>query len=523
MSTGSPADFLPVRCADDRFECVDVVVSGLRERPAQVFCRDGSGAPVTFGELGRRIAVLQSALDARGLRAGDRVAVMLANEVSHIALIFALILSRLVWVPVNPRLKAEGLRYLLGHSRPNLLITEPALAQGIEPAEQAIPVTTMGDLQEASRVDVPLRLLAGAPGDTLALIYTSGTSGPPKGVIFTHRMLRVASEAVVIVADARDGDRMLFWEPLCHIGGAQLLLLPFLQDVELHLVPRFSASSFWSELAAARATHVHYLGGILDMLAQHPCDVASLSSLRVFWGAAATPAAWRYVRETFGIGLRECYGMTECSSFATVNVDATPMSIGTPLPWIDVELQAEDGSAVAAEEAGEIVLRSAIEGALAAGYLDDDKATRSTMRDGRLHTGDMARRTMGGALQFVGRRSDSMRVRGENVSAWEVERVFAGHPAVELSAAVGVASPLGEQDILLYVKAKPGQALDLPQLRAWGAAQLAPYQLPRYYQQVDGFVTTPSERIRKQFLARDASSAWDAAAVASAAAEPRHR
>jgi crotonobetaine/carnitine-CoA ligase len=215
------------------------------------------------------------------------------------------------------------------------------------------------------------------------------------------------------------------------------------------------------------------------------------------------------------MGLRECYGMTECSSFATVNVDATPMSIGTPLPWIEVELQAEDGSLVPPHEAGEIVLRSGIEGALAAGYLDDEKATRSTMREGRLHTGDMARRGAAGHLQFVGRRSDSMRVRGENVSAWEVERIFAAHPAVELSAAVGVASPLGEQDILLYVKAKPGQTIDLAQLRDWGAAQLPGYQLPRYYQCVSEFVTTPSERIRKQFLSRDVSQAWDAAMFAS--------
>src|SRR5690606_33130644 len=99
------------------------------------------------------------------------------------------------------------------------------------------------------------------PLDPLCIIYTSGTTGAPKGVVFTHRMLRIASEAAILVANIRKGDCAFMWEPLCHIGGAQMLMVPFLVDAELYLVPRFSASRFWNQWKAAKATHLHYLGG----------------------------------------------------------------------------------------------------------------------------------------------------------------------------------------------------------------------------------------------------------------------
>jgi crotonobetaine/carnitine-CoA ligase len=181
------------------------------------------------------------------------------------------------------------------------------------------------------------------------------------------------------------------------------------------------------------------------------------------------------------------------------------MSIGTPLPWVGIELQGDE------PDAGEIVMSSAIDGAVTAGYLDDAATTAATVRGGRLHTGDMARRDAQGRLQFIGRKSDSMRVRGENVSAWEVERAFASHPDVALTAAVGVPSVLGEQDILLYVKTRDDREADFAGLRDWGRRLLAPYQQPRWFRQVQSFVTTPSERIRKQFLSRDTAGCWDAA------------
>lgn len=279
--------------------------------------------------------------------------------------------------------------------------------------------------------------------------------------------MRIASEAALRVADVREGDRLFLWEPLCHIGGAQMLLLPFLETVTLHAVPRFSASQFWSQVERAGATQLHYLGGVLDILMQLPLDAQpDAHTLRVAWGAGVSAAAWEPIQDRLRVRLRECYGMTECSSFATSNPTGKPGSIGRALPWIEIELLDERAQPVKEGEAGEIVLSSKVEGTFLPTYLKNPEATASALRNGKLHTGDRARRDADGDLYFIGRQTDSMRVRGENVSAWEIERIFAAHPAVRLSAALGVASPIGEQDILLNVQFKDAP-VEWESMHAW--------------------------------------------------------
>jgi len=501
--------YFPRRADGDDLDCLPMIAAALASRPNQIYGHTEAGETIEFRQLAAAVGSVQRWLASRGLEPGDHVAVILPNGFAHVAVVIALLLSRLVWIPINARLKADGIRRLLEQSRARLLVSNEDTARMLEELRQVADVADVSHALAFDAAATPAFATA-TPSELFAIIYTSGTSGPPKGVLFTHRMLRVAAEAVVVVADVGHGDRMLVWEPLCHIGGAQLLLLPFMLDVKLFLAPRFAASSFLAEVARNGITHVHYLGGILDYLAR--TDAAASSppkALRVFWGAGASPTAWQYAQHTFGRALRECYGMTECASFATVNADGTPMSIGKPLPWLTLRLQDDTGREVERGKAGEIVLESTIEGVLMAGYFDNPEASGRTLVGGRLHTGDLARRGTEHELYFVGRKSDSMRVRGENVSAWEVERVFAEHPSILQVAAVGVPSEFGEQDILLYVCPKPGAFVDVSRLRSWCSERLAPYQVPRYYRLIDAFSLTPSERVRKEFLPRLADGAFD--------------
>lgn len=510
------------RADDDRLDVVSLLRAGLaapqgNTKPVVVF----EGEAIDRAAMAQRVAALQAWFAARGLTPGDRVAVMLGNSAAQIALIYALMLSGLVWVPVNTRLKGDGLDYLLGHAKPRLLIAEPAFADVLDAADaltaeagqpRDIARFMLGDVltEAAGFAGASLAVTSIAPEHVLCIIYTSGTTGAPKGVLFTHRMMRIASEAAMRVADAHDGDRLFLWEPLCHIGGAQMLLLPFLCDVELHVVERFSASRFWQQCAQSQATQLHYLGGILDILMQLPPDAQPAThSLRVAWGAGVSASAWHATRARLQVALRECYGMTECASFATLNDSDTPGSIGMPLPWLTVELLDDDGHEVPHGEIGEIVLSSDVAGVFLPGYLDNPEASAKALRDGKLFTGDSARRSDDGQLVFVGRRTDSMRVRGENVSAWEIERVFARHPAVAACAAIGVASAIGEQDVMLYVQFRDQDVPAWPALADWAADKLASYQLPRYYRRAARFETTPSERIRKHLLPRETGDAWD--------------
>lgn len=485
-----------------------LLAAGLRRDPARTVVHFEDRA-ITCEDVARHVAQLQRWFAEQGLVQGDRVAVMLGNSPEHVHLIYALSLSGLVWVPVNTKLRAAGLEYLLQHAQPQLFVVD----------DEFDAVTAQLECGAGRRVRLPgfdandRNAEFATPDigvhDPLCVIYTSGTTGAPKGVVFTHRMMRIASEAALRVADVREGDKLFLWEPLCHIGGAQMLLLPFLENVTLHAVPRFSASQFWSQVEHAGATQLHYLGGVLDILMQLPESAQpEAHTLRVAWGAGVSASSWEPIHTRLKVSLRECYGMTECSSFATANIAGKPGSIGRALPWIGVELLDENGRRVKEGEAGEIVLSSRVEGTFLPTYLKNPDATKAALRNGRLHTGDRARRDADGDLFFIGRQTDSMRVRGENVSAWEIERIFAAHPAIRASAAIGVVSDIGEQDILLNVQFK-GEPVEWEAMHAWARERLASFQLPRYYRAVARFELTASERIKKHLLPRSVDDAWD--------------
>ena len=504
----SYSKYFAERHPQDALDCVPLIVAGLRDNPLNAALYFDEHA-VTRAESAQRIAQLQRWFGEQGLVAGDRVAVMLGNSAEHIHLIYALIVSGLVWVPVNTKLRRAGLEYVLEHAEPKLLVSEPLFDEVVDGIECGLTHRVQLPAFDPNDTCATLSAAQVDPFHPLCVIYTSGTTGAPKGVVFTHRMMRIASEAAMQVADVRPGDKLFLWEPLCHIGGAQMLLLPFLEAVEMHVVPRFSATQFWAQIGRSRATQLHYLGGVLDILMQLPDDAQpDTNTLRVAWGAGVSASAWARIESRMQVQLRECYGMTECSSFATLNASGKPGSIGKALPWIGVELLDENGAPVADGEAGEIVLSSRVEGTFLPGYLKNSDATQSALRNGKLHTGDSARRDADGDLYFVGRRTDSMRVRGENVSAWEIERVFAQHPAILASAAIGVASAIGEQDILLNVQFKYAP-VGWDEMHAWAAQRLANFQLPRYYRAVTHFEMTPSERIKKHLLSRDVSDVWD--------------
>lgn len=466
--------------------------------PARIFALV-DGAPLDFGTLDARSDAMAAALRGLGAARGDRVAVMLPNGAGALALVFALAKAGLVWVPLNTALVGDGLRYILGHAKPRLVVADAALLDVLAGIEG---VVTLAALEAAP----PARFEAVLPdpADDFAIGYTSGTTGPPKGVRVSHRMLRLAGEGVLLVSEARDGDVMFMWEPLYHIGGAQMVVVPLLRRAVLHLVPRFSASRFWEEVIAAGATHIHYLGGILQiLLKQEPSAKERAHRVRVAWGGGAPPEIWDAVRARFGVELRECYGMTEASSFSTANRNSAQGSVGTAMPWFTVSLLGPPG------ERGEIVVRAHDPLALTRGYLDNPEATARALRDGALHTGDQGSFDAEGNLFFHGRLSDSARVRGENIGAWEVESVAAQHPDIADCAMIGVAAEVGEQEIKLFVQPKPGVALDPAALSAWLETRLARHQRPRYIAVVESFERTPSQRIMKHRLSRTTDDAWD--------------
>lgn len=486
--------------------------------PEQVFARF-NGEPITFAALDAMSGALAAGLRRRGLKAGDRVAVMMRNSRHSLAVLFGLARAGVVWVPVNAQLRGDGLSYILEHCEPGAVICDGELAETIGESGAKLPADVLilaGNPSDPSSLETILasgEAFAEEPptaNDVFAIMYTSGTTGRPKGVLVTHGMMRLASEAVRTLSVARAGDVFFVWEPLYHIGGAQLIVLPIIEDLSLAMVDRFSASRFWDQVRSYGATHIHYLGGVLQILLKQPeSELDRKHPVRIAWGGGCPREVWPFFRERFGVEMRECYGMTEASSITTCNATGVVGAVGRPMPWFSVDILNDRAEPVPTGEKGEIVVRSSLEGALFKGYLRDPEATGKTLRNGALHTGDSGSFDVDGNLWFHGRLTDSVRCKGENVSAWEVEHVAASHPAVEDCAMIGVAADVGEQDIKLFIKPKNGSAIQPAEISRWLGMRLAPYQNPRYIVLVEEFERTPSQRIMKHRLPGGRDNCWD--------------
>jgi len=492
--------------------------------PQKVFARF-DGLPIAFSTINSMSDSFAAGLRALGVRAGDRIAVMMRNSPTTLAVLFGLAKARAVWVPINIQLRGAGLRHLIDHCDPRLFIYDNDVKAivsdsgiGIDPGQRLVS----GDETAKCSVETILSNRVGfseqSPrcDETFAIMYTSGTSGPPKGVLVSYEMMRFAAEGAARVSAIQPGDVMFVWEPLYHIGGAQLILLPIVYNVTLAMTRGFSASRFWSEARQWGATHIHYLGGILQiLLKQPPSALDRQHSVRIAWGGGCLKDIWSPFQERFGVTIRECYGLTEASSISTCNDSGAIGLVGRELPWFSVSVLDDEGRSVPAGEKGEIVLRARKSGALFSGYFRNAHATERVLRGGSLYTGDLGSFNANMYLTYHGRLSDSVRCKGENVSAWEVEHVVLRHPAVEECAIVGVRAEVGEQDIKLFVRLRTGATITPPQLSDWLTGQLGSYQNPRYIKIIEQFDRTPSHRIIRQELSRDLADCWDRYAVSA--------
>ena len=503
----------------------DVSVRVLLERRARsdpdgCFLLYG-GERLSFSALDTGVNQLANGLARQGIHAGDRVAVMLGNHPDHVRLFFALAKLGAVQVPINTHLRHDPLAYVLGHADPAMLVAEAAYAAAVEEAfainDRNVsvywrgPTAATGDLFESLAKGAPATPPPGEPSasDVLTVLYTSGTTGPPKGVLVTDKMHRVCALASAMAADARAGDVMYTWEPLYHVGGTEVLVLALDHQVTIALAERFSASAFWQECRDTGATQIHFLGGILQMLlAQPPQSSDRDHRVRVAWGGGAPPETWRAFETRFGVEVRENYGMTEASSLTSINVDARFGTVGRPAPWFEVMIADEDETILAPGQRGEILVREREPGLITPGYFRDPEATARALRNGWLHTGDLGCLDEDGYLHFLGRLKDCIRRRGENISAWEIEHVVDQLDFVEECAVVAVPGDLGDEEIMLFVKPVEGTRVDPDAVFSWCAAHLADFQVPQYLAAVDDFEKTGTQRVRKETLSRSTQGCW---------------
>jgi crotonobetaine/carnitine-CoA ligase len=346
------------------------------------------------------------------------------------------------------------------------------------------------------------------------VLFTSGTTGPSKGCVLSHRYAVRQAQLMIEHFGLRPDDVLYSPFPLFHLDASVLTVMPALVlGTTAAIGARFSASDFWAEVRRFGATVFDFMGATLTMLHKRPPAPDDTDHpVRLAWGVPVPEFAPEF-EERFGLRLVEAYGSTDAGVpiYQPLDEPRRPGSCGRAIPQYDIAVVDDEDREVAAGKVGELVVRPNEPSLLSDGYYGQPEATLASRRNLWFHTGDLVRRDAEGYVYFVGRTTDSIRRRGENISAFEVEEVVKLHPLVLDAAAYGVPSELSEDDVMVAVVVRPGEVLAPADLVAFCAERMARHMLPRYVDVVAELPRTPTEKVEKAALRSRGitPSAWD--------------
>ncbi len=486
----------------------------------------GQIATRAYGEFDREVNRTAHLLDRLGLRRGGTVTLLLPNCLEFLALWFAAARLGAVIVPVNTASSASELEYLVAHSESRLIFTRAdwlVLARQVRGrCPRVSEVLVCGDGAPSPLVDFG-RLVAHCPAtppaapppsptDEAAILYTSGTTARPKGVLVTHANYLCAGETVARAVRLTPEDRHLCVLPLFH-GNAQYYstMSALVAGASVALMARFSASRYFDQAIAHRCTVSSLFAAPIRMLlAQRRRPEHARNDLRaVIFAQSVTPAQLDEWEERFRAPLMQLWGMTETMGPPIINPFAGErrnMSMGLPAPRYTSRLVDESGRPVARGEIGQIVVRGEPGLSLMKGYYKNPGATAETLRDGWLWSGDNARQDDDGYFHFVDRAKDMIKRAGENVAASEVEAVIREHPGVFDCAVIGVPDEMRDEAILAVVVPRSGEeggpAAGLTQegVIGWCRERLAGFRVPQFVRFRAELPRTSVGKIRKHVL-----------------------
>jgi fatty-acyl-CoA synthase len=495
----------------------DIIANNARARGGSI-ALVVEGREYSYAALQDLVEETAGALHARGVDYGDRVAVLAKNSLEYVQLYFATASIGAILVPLNFWHRGAEHAYTIGDSEPALWFVE---AQYDEVSREA----------RAAHPDLPVLRIPGPEGDRAdweafagsavavpsvtvddrdphMILYTSGTTGRPKGAVLSHR--RTVDDGLAMAATLRLDDRDVFlnyfppfhvgnWDhmkPFLLVGGKVVLLREFDPDVVLDLLPRHRASVILGvpTMLHALITHERFAG----------TDTSSVRLL--YYGAYDPSGIMDRTADAFGaregkIQMGHTYGLTEGGPFVTWCPPADVFdhwgSIGRAMPGVDVALLDDDGAEVAAGEPGEICVR----GPRMSGYWRNEEATEAALADGWLHTGDIAVADADGFLTIVDRKKDMIRSGGQNVWSKEVEDCLSRHPGVTDAAVIGLPDPVYEEQVVaVVVPSGPSSPELAAELTAFVKTNLAGYNTPKRVHFVDEFPRTAVGKIQKNVL-----------------------
>ena len=463
---------------------------------------------ITWSEYAECSFRMANALSAWGVEPGDRVAIMMPNCPEYLFAYLGIVGMGAAPVPVNVAQRGLALAHILADSDARAIIIDgelwPAYQDVVGELESPPLVIVMGaERRGAIPFDRAMDADASFPEITLGsksglgILYTSGTTGPPKGVVATGYDM-TPFDRLLDRFKVEAGETIYTALPLFH-GNALIIsaIGSMHRDWTLALAAKFSASRFWDDIRKYGAVEFNALGAIMPILLKQPARANDRDNpVRTVLSAACPEWAWREFETRFGVSILEFYGLVDHPGLL-VNDDGTPGQMGRAIGPTEFEVHNSDEESVV-DEIGELVMRHP-NGRLTH-YHKQPEATEKAFRNGWFHTGDLAIVDRSGSFTYAGRLKESMRRRGENISAWEIESVVNRHPGVLECAAHAVESPLGEDDVKLVVVLQDGISLDPEQIVEFCEGKMAPYAVPTYVEFRAQLPKTGTQRIQYAVL-----------------------
>ncbi len=492
----------------------------------------GATAPIdrTYAQMLAEVNGLAAHYRDQGYGVGHRIALLLENRPAFLSHWLAINAVGASIVPLNPDYQRAELEYVLGHSEASLVVVLPKYEAKLrELALPAVRITTTGDvfrLPKALTKASPMR-----PGESTecALLYTSGTTGKPKGCLISNFYCLNMGRYYISeggLCTVREGEERLITPlPLFHMNAlAASTMAMILSGGCVVQLDRFHPKQWWQDVATSRATIVHYLGVMPAMLlGMPPTEYDRAHQVRFGFGANANPKDHQAFESRFGFPLIEAWAMTETGAGATSTASREPRHVGTrcigrPRPSVQMRIVDEAGRDVPDGMAGELLVRQAGPDPRAgffSGYLKDEAATAHAWRDGWFHTGDAVRRGPDGQYHFVDRQRNIIRRAGENIAALEVEASLLDHPAVRQIAVIAAPDAMRDEEVMACVVAPP----EVPRTREtaisiqdWCLSRLAYFKAPGFVAFIDALPTTSTNKVQKIKLADFAANPMEAPA-----------
>jgi fatty-acyl-CoA synthase len=481
------------------------------------------GEATTYGEMARRVAALAGGLGGSGVGVGpgDVVAILSYNCPEFLEALFAANYLGAIAMPINWRLAAPEVRYILEHSEARALICDGALlpladeaVAGLDNGPVRISIapvdtpgwTSLADLRRHAEGVEPVAAVAAAGDDVHRLMYTSGTTGRPKGVMLTHANLAWKNLAHLVEFGFTSADLGLACGPLYHVGALDLTTTSLIAAGATTIVHRaFDAAAVVDEVERSRVTAVWLAPAMVNAILSLPdIEQRDLSSIRVVINGGEKmpiPLIERIQRVFPSAWFADAYGMTETVSGDTFLDRASIItklgSVGRPCLYLELQLWDEDGNTVPAGEQGEIVMRGP---KVFKGYWRDPDATSAAFTGGWFHTGDIGVRDEDGYLFIVDRLKDMIVSGGENIASSEIERVLYEHDSVLEAAVVGRPDARWGEVPVAFVALRPGADATPDALIAHCREQLARFKVPKDVTFVEALPRNPSGKVLKREL-----------------------